>query len=366
MLCMTGLVLLLCILCCFIVIWIWNRVLFSICFAIFTLFFAHLVFVGLSSTLNDETLASDIDAILKAYPSTSLVKNFSLNDVESYYSATTDRDYKLLEFFVGPGLHTRLQAKGPIYDRGGHTRQPTFILGELRAMDATRVLEVGFGRGYCTFFLATMMPNVSFFGMDLTQRHVDVATKTALEFGYDNVHFAQGDASTLTGGGVPPNIDLIFGVESLCHLDSFESVQTFLKASRSRLNKDGRLVIIDGFRSSKFASVSIHHKRAMELSETGFRIKSMPSKQMWIDEASKHGFSLVSNIDLTTEALPFWELGWRFARVILAFPRFVQWFASSSSARYHTAANLLSVATTAHALKAGTAEYGMLVFKTYD
>jgi len=92
----------------------------------------------------------------------------------------------------------------------------------------------------------------------------------------------------------------------------------------------------------------------MRLAECGFRIRRMPSKAEWVQEAKDVGLHLIRNVDLTSEALPFWTIGWRLARSILRLVPFVRVFGVTD--------NLLSVTMTAHAMR-GAAEYGVLVFQ---
>lgn len=75
-------------------------------------------------------------------------------------------------------------------------------------------------------------------------------------------------------------------------------------------------------------------------------------------KARKSGLRLIKSVDLTHEVLPFWRRGWRVARTVLRLLPFVRRLLP-----VHTAENLLSVATTAHAMAGGTAEYGVLVFR---
>ena len=82
------------------------------------------------------------------------------------------------------------------------------------------------------------------------------------------------------------------------------------------------------------------------------------------DHAMDMGLVLVRDMDLTHKALPFWTLGWQVARVVLLFPFVLRWYVLlSPQTRRLTAACFLSVATTAHAMHSGAAEYGILVFQ---
>ena len=299
-------------------------------------------------------------------------ENFTSDDADAYYTRTTDVDYRALELCVGPGMHSKLRAPFPILSFGGHTRQTALVLmevvaaterGEKQILDeipepqhtAANVLEVGFGRGYCTMFLAGLMPQIHFHGVDRVQRHVQLGHHTREKGGYSNVELFLGDGTEFLSAVSDTVYDVIFGVESLCHLDTTSKLKSFLtNAARRLAYPGGRLVIVDGFRSANFASAPENRRTAMRLAECGFRIRRMPSKAEWVQEAKEVGLHLIRNIDLTAEALPFWTTGWRVARTILRLIPCVRFFGVTD--------NLLSVTTTAHAL-CGAAEYGALVFQ---
>lgn len=66
-------------------------------------------------------------------------KGFREDDVRNYYHHTAGLDYRLLELFCGPGMHSIMRAPSPIGTQGSATRQPTLILGEIRACSARYV-----------------------------------------------------------------------------------------------------------------------------------------------------------------------------------------------------------------------------------
>lgn len=342
--------------------------------AFILLYIVRLVMYARNSILSEETLTEDLVAIEKAY-GTKFVEDeintqYVADNVREYYTHTTDRDYKLLELFVGPGLHSRLEAPFPIGHTGGNTRQPAFVLSEARAVHAKNVLEIGCGRGHCSLFLAGCAPDVEFQGIDLTPCHVAVATESAMKANLQNVHFYLADATKLGTKNLPvevrePNsVDLIFGVEALCHIDTDEGAAAFMESASKLLRPGGRVMFFDGFRAKRFNNCSENQRKAMKLAECGFRIRAMPSKELWTTLGTKHGMKVVRDVDLTHEVISFWVLGWRVARVALLFPRLVNFFLNSSPKRIETAANLLAVATTAHAMRdKGSAEYGYLVLE---
>ena len=301
---------------------------------------------------------------------------FTSEDVDAYYMRTTDTDYRALELWVGPGMHSELRAPFPVLRFGGHTRQAVLVLMEAIAVteqnrhphlvdlsdtavispsDSAHVLEVGFGRGYCTMFMASLMPQIRFHGVDRVQRHVQLAQHACVKGGYSNIDFFYGDGAEFLSAVSDTRYDVVFGVESLCHLDTTAKLKAFMANVTRRLSyPGGRLVIVDGFRSARFSTAPEDQRTAMRLAECGFSIRRMPSKAEWVQEARGVGLHLIRNIDLTPEALPFWTKGWRLARTVLRLLPFIRYFYASD--------NLLSVAMTAHAMR-GAAEYGVLVFQ---
>lgn len=354
------------------------------------------------SDLDERTLSRDLELIGKAFDIKAILfakETYTTEDVGQYYAHTTDLDYRALELCVGPGMHSELRAPHPILNYGGHTRQAAIVLMEVSSFDMPswmadpvdllspvlsvapltyrRVLEVGSGKGYCTLFLAGMCKNVQFYGVDRVARHVQLATEACVKGGYTNADFECADAVDLLSNA-PESVhyDVIFGVEALCYLDTPAALKAFVTQAAKRLShRGGRLVVVDGFRSASFDSASEERRTAMQLSECGFRIRRMPSKAEWMEEVSwvcllvffqtdfrskakQAGLHLIKNVDLTGEVLPFWRLGWRIAITILRLIPF-----APRLMPVHSAENLLSVATTAHAMVGGTAEYGVLVFR---
>lgn len=328
--------------------------------------YCALLWYCLSSKLDEATLRADIAAIQQAFGSLydeELRKDFGTESVRSYYTATTDRDYKLLEAFIGGGLHSRLVAPAPAGSSGSGTRQPGFVLAEARAVGAKRVLEVGSGRGYCSLFLAGAAPDIKFEGVDLVPRHIEVASTAAASAGLSNASFRLEDATKLDASSEGA-YDLIFSVEALCHMDTPAAVTSLARAVSRLLRPGGRLVIVDGFRSEGFSVASTDAQTAMCLAESGFRIRAMPSRRDWVEACAAHGMRVVRDQDLTHEALPFWRMGWRVARALLLAPWLVRAFVTSSAERRETGANFLSVATTAHAMRdRASAEYALLVIE---
>ena len=330
--------------------------------------------------ITPKTLSQDLSLIKNAFNTDAILASTpTQRDVISYYTNTTNRDYKLLELFVGPGLHTRLSVNYPILHHTGNARQVMYVLNALVGVHAiknhqggggavkTKVLEIGFGHGFCTLMLAGLLPHdeFEFYGIDIVKRHVDIAKTNGAN--YPNVHFRVGDAaaaSSYWGLGQRPSFDIIFGVESFCYIDTAERMRTLFSNVATHLTSEGRLIIIDGFRSEKFTQSPPDQQLAMRLAERAFGIQEMHSMGQWTVIAYANGLELKRIEDLTTQAIPFWTLGWRFAHAIIHHaPAWVIRRLRATPFIARSTDNLLAVATVAHAMQnRAAAVYGVMVF----
>ena len=79
-------------------------------------------------------------------------------------------------------------------------------------------------------------------------------------------------------------------------------------------------MLVDGFRvKGTTTDNNVHDEQCMKLCEGCFCIRDMPSVHDWQEAASDCGFHIQVNHNLTSQALPFWTLGWRLTRSILPF-----------------------------------------------
>jgi SAM-dependent methyltransferase len=289
---------------------------------------------------------------------------FDQDDVKAYYTSSLPREYAILQACKGPGMHSTLCLPPPLGTCASTAAQPAMILKEICLGHAKSVLEIGCGQGFCTLFLAKTCPDVGFHAIDILPQHIAIAQRHQKTCALGNASFSLCDATTLDIPDTTGHFDLIFAVEALCHLDTPTQRRDFLTQASSRLTRNGRIVIIDGFRSPQYCSASEPQRKAMQIAEHGFRIREMPSKQTWIDLAADLDFILVHDRDLTAEALPFWRQGWKLAHFVLQFSSLLRWIDWQHPQLRETAANLCSVATVAHAMRhRGAAEYGLLILQ---
>jgi 2-polyprenyl-3-methyl-5-hydroxy-6-metoxy-1,4-benzoquinol methylase len=306
--------------------------------------FLHCAF----SPLNDEYLASDLTTANNIYNINGLLsKTFTSMNVQNYYTETTDVDYTVLEKIMGPGMHTRIANNNAL--------QFNYVVNEINISNATHVLEIGFGRGH-SGLLAKMLPDVHFTAIDLVTRHVDVATGANKDI--HNIVYTQGDATKDLSWLGHQKFDVIFGIESLCHMDSADH---FIQQAKNLLTPGGKLVIVDGFRSRSFETANSNQQMAMMIAERGFQINQMHTTADWI-RAADGSMNFTSFTDLTSEALPYWTLGWRVSSAILMFPGFVRGLYYWRILSIYSLWNLLAANMVAHAMRDGAAaQYGVLV-----
>lgn len=322
------------------------------------------------ATPTPESLADDLKQLDAVLPSSSFQR--PVFDVRRYFALTTFRDYQWFARAVGcPTLHTELTFPSRTAPSFGYLQQLAYILTYLPPR-RRRILEVGPGKGLNACALAALLPDTQVDGLDLVEEHVAFANASAQGQKLPNAAFRLGDAAESFGGGDDHNhenaaYDLIFGVESLCYMDTDAKRERFLANAHRALTPGGRLVIVDAFRTPQavFQAASTCAQRAMEHAEAGSRILAMPSKETWKTAATAAAFTVMSDADLTPQALHFWTLGHRLAKTVLALATLplLRAYFQSSRARTETACNFAIALTFIHALTQGTAEYGVLVLE---
>ena len=285
------------------------------------------------------------------------------SDVQAYYTATTDRDYRLLRACVGAGMHSRMSLPGTgLSWAAGNVPALMCASMHLDTTDAdAKVLEFGCGRGFCTLAMAALAPRVQFMGVDITPQHVLAGRGAAAHGEYANAQFVCGDGTCVLASCT--GLAGVFAVESLCHLRRHKDRRLFLRTAAYSLRSGGRLAVLDGFRADAFAACDADARTALEIAERGMHIFPLATPREWIETAEAAGLKLVLEQDYSQHVLPFWRTGWRVARVLLPLARMLTALSGRSGRGVYTVGNLLACATTAHALHARAATYRLLVFE---
>ena len=320
--------------------------------------------LAFTAQLGTTTLKKDLHALQAlAQWHAKHVQHRTTRDIETYYTATTDRDYRLLRACVGPGMHSRMSLPGTgLSWAAGNV--PALVLAAMRIdiADANaKVLEFGCGRGFCTLAMAALAPRVQFLGVDATSAHIRTARSAAGGASYANSQFVHGDGTCVLRSTA--GLDGVFAVEALCHLRGSKERRRFLWTVGQNLRPGARLVMLDGFRTDGFAACDENTQTALEIAERGMHIFPLSTPREWIDTAETVGLGLVLEQDCTQRVLPFWRVGWRVARTLLPLARLLTAVSGGSGRGVHSVGNLLAAATTAHAMQEGAATYRLLVFE---
>ena len=248
------------------------------------------------------------------------------------------RDAVLLHNVLGSFLHMPLQP-------GGGLLQPDAVAQEIDRVNASRVLELGYGKGFNTLRLASSRPAVNFVAVDDGLDAVVEASKRARRRGLRNVSFKSANITTLD---CAKSFDAVFSIESL----RFTDPATLFEVVRRCLRPGGALVLIDAFTADGVAEAAGEARTALRLVESGLRTRAMPSVSHWRTSAQHHGFALHREWDWTSRALPFWDAGAVGARKAMAVYRWLP-----AAAQGHVVASVMAP----HALRGGAVRYGGVV-----
>lgn len=255
-----------------------------------------------------------------------------------------------------PVMHTQLATHK--FGVHGMMEQPALVLAEIvQGMPNKHVLEVGCGKGACTLFLADLLPDHQFVGMDLA--HVDTCKR--LSGDRPNAHFVEGDMVGPHMSEALGTFDVMFACESLCYMDSKTKIVAFCRNAAALVRPKGRLVIIDIFCAAALGKHTTRAQMAVYWAACGRGIRALPAKETWCQALAEHGFVVLRNTDLTNQATPFWRRALWFVWPLLLPPLSFLLIVSPV-----LTTSFLRIVGTASALQGGSAEYGLLVMERVD
>lgn len=226
------------------------------------------------------------------------------------------------QWIVQPNLPQRvfLRLFGPL---GVHARiRNTRVINAISQLDLpgqARILDVGCGHAYATFWLARHYPQYEFLGIELDETLVRAGQKICERLGIENVNIVEGKAQDIKEIG---GYDLIFSIDVLEHIE--DDVGT-LAAIRQALQPGGYLILHlprrhqehRRFLSAFKAHVTPDHVRdeyteneiRSKLEETNFKV-----------EGICYGFSMWGELAFESNYL-FWKRNWlRVLTAILLHP----------------------------------------------
>jgi len=262
--------------------------------------------------------------------------------------------YRILQKVIGlPAMHTQLATTRFGVHNAMH--QPALVLAEIvQTMPNKRVLELGCGKGGCTLFLADLLPDHEFVGIDVVPHHIDAACRSAN--GRPNVRFRRADMTDQALTKEIGTYDLVFACESLCYINSGTETWSLCENAAMLLRPNGRLMVFDLFRTA--TDCTAREQMALWQLERGIGIPALQSRDTWCRAMGNHGLVLLSSRNLTDAAIPFWRRLLWFVGPFLVPPLSLVLLVAPM-----LASNLLGVLGTTTALWNGSVEYSMLVLQ---
>jgi ubiquinone/menaquinone biosynthesis C-methylase UbiE len=148
------------------------------------------------------------------------------------------------------------------YKRGDLKEQARIVEQYIHDSNAKNVLELAYGLGANSAYLASRNPLIMFEGIDLSLKPLKRFTKIPnLRFQFGDYH----DLSKFDDNAY----DIVFVIESLCHSTNKSKV---LHEVRKKLKRDGLFIVIDGYRRDRISPLSQSEDTMWKLIEKGWSV----------------------------------------------------------------------------------------------
>ncbi len=221
----------------------------------------------------------NVDAFLK--------QEVSPRSIQRYYTDCA-WVYGLLHSPAG-AVHLALNFDGR-YRPSGFYAQPRLVQKEIDRLGATRALEIACGKGFNTHWLAPRNTHTQFCAIDLTPRHVEIASRRH----HLNTAFAVGDYQHLSFAD--GSFDVAYAIECLCHARDLGEA---LGEAYRVLRPGGRLLLTDGFRRSSTEPLDPALDTATHLVELSMNVERFWDIDLFVRTAEAAGFRVAEKRDLS-------------------------------------------------------------------
>ena len=189
-------------------------------------------------------------------------------------------------------LHFGISYDGK-HKRENFKEQARIVERYIREIDAKNVLELAYGMGTNTAFLARRNPDVTFDGIDLALKPLKRYAKIP------NAHFQQGDFHDLSAFE-DDTYDVAFVIEALCY--STNKLHVFREVKK-KLKRDGLFIIIDAYRRDRATPLSQSEDVMIRLIEKGVALE-MFEYVGDVESYMREEYSIVAAEDFTENILP--------------------------------------------------------------
>lgn len=221
---------------------------------------------------------------------------------------------KIREYYIANKIAYKIFHNTSSYLHMGISQNDEFKMNDLekqlrtinkliKKTNSKNILELGYGHGANSYYLAKKNKELNF-------QAIDLSTKPSRKFTHlKNVNFDLGDYHNLEK--YPDNsFDVVFAIETLCHSNKKELVLTQVF---NKLKKGGLFIIYDGYLNKE--KLTEEEKIACILAEKGMAVdefEMLPS----FEEKAKKQFQLIQTENLSEFILP----------TLLKFERLAQHF----------------------------------------
>ncbi|MGA8071196.1 MAG: class I SAM-dependent methyltransferase [Halobacteriota archaeon] len=163
--------------------------------------------------------------------------------------------------------------------------------------DARNVLELAYGLGPNSAFLARSNPDVTFEALDIANKPLARYTKIP------NLHFCYSDYHDLSRFE-DNSLDIIFVIEALCYSTNKLHV---LREVKRKLKEGGVFIVFDAYTRNRASQLSPSEKLMWQLIFRGCALETFERLDK-VEAEMRKEFSIVMAQDLTTYVLPSLEV----------------------------------------------------------
>ncbi len=227
------------------------------------------------------------------------------------YYIQSEKGYHFIHSKSG-SIHLPLQfADNP--HKSGHLAQAYMIEEYMKKIKPKNVLELGVGKGFNIKYLASKYPDVTFWGIDLTPIHVEIAVRKTRHL--DNVYIGRANFNNLP---YEENLfDIVYSIESFCHTTNLE--RSF-KQVYAVLKRGGYFIVFDGYRVMPIRKLPPSLTTATKLVERSMAVPEVYELNGWIELAQSIGFKISEIEDFTEAILPAWQRFYRLSKIFFNTP----------------------------------------------
>jgi microcystin synthetase protein McyJ len=188
------------------------------------------------------------------------------------------------------------------------------VISYAKIKENQTLLDVGFGYGDQDIYIATKIPNLNIYGINISDIQVKKAQQQVEEKGLSNQIFLEkGDAISLSYKD--NTFDTILAIESAFH---FNTREKFLKEAYRTLKNSGTLCLTDCLSINK--NKNPNFKKNSE--RFGIPIENQYGITEYINKLEKIGFNSITFLDISEHVIPYGAAeinnknGWRTESVV--------------------------------------------------